>query len=685
MTSNYGRRISILMASFSWIACTETTVMAPPDGMLCSEDVECAPGFSCVEGRCELPSQCPSGSVLAYDATTATWLCHAPTTGGVDPLEALSCEAGEVPVRTSDGWACRFAAQVASQSCNTGQILRWDDASMAWTCAAFPQVSSAVGWTDVSGRPVGLDDGDDDAVGQLGCVNGQTVVFDTSRGGWSCADGVVGLPGPAGVEGPAGPMGFEGPAGPQGIAGPMGPIGPTGPAGAAGLTGPVGAAGATGPRGATGPTGAGGATGPAGVAGLTGATGPPGPVGPTGAAGPTGATGGIVGFQAIVAAAGGTHTSLEAAVGAGARRIFVRDGIYNLTANVQLGSDILIQGESMTQTIIGGTFLISGVSNVTLRNIALRNTGFPGGISTTGDDNVFERVDVQNTVSVGISAGARARVTDCRIQARAFAMQLGAGAWVTRNRVVAGGIIVGDNASVTDNEVTLVADPLNDAISAASRCTIRGNRLVGTGIARTGIDANTGSRIEGNTVDGFRLGISLRSSDGGVISGNVVRNTSDDGIRLDSVVGTGLGFGTLSNNVVYTAGGDAYEIRGTRLAAQGNAAYGAAGHCYFGINNAEITVANNVARDCTLNGYDFSDDFTECSMTGNVAAGNLGSGFVVRALRSTFTGNDATRNIVYGFDMLAMVDGVVVGNLARLNTGGNWNGVPAGGVYASNF
>ena len=101
--------------------------------------------------------------------------------------------------------------------CSDGQWAVWDTAAAAWTCDGFsdttlsdPDVVRAVGtaavdlytgstmdgytllhtesnldWDHLVGVPSGLDDGDDDTLGDLSCGDDESPVYNTS-GGWAC-------------------------------------------------------------------------------------------------------------------------------------------------------------------------------------------------------------------------------------------------------------------------------------------------------------------------------------------------------------------------------------------------------------------------------------------------------------------------------------------------------------------
>jgi hypothetical protein len=101
--------------------------------------------------------------------------------GDADTLQGLSCSPGQVTKRTEDGWICAddnsmTPAEVEALVENYGYSRVAELAPIAFTGS----------FTDLTGTPGDLLDGDDDTLGFLSCVSGQTPAFNGST--WVCSN-----------------------------------------------------------------------------------------------------------------------------------------------------------------------------------------------------------------------------------------------------------------------------------------------------------------------------------------------------------------------------------------------------------------------------------------------------------------------------------------------------------------
>lgn len=84
--------------------------------------------------------------------------------------------------------------ELGSTFCAVGEVLKYD--GVMWVCAADKDSpTTSLDWTAITGRPAGLDDGDDDhdALGGLNCAQGEVAKSD-GNGGWTCQTDEVGIP-----------------------------------------------------------------------------------------------------------------------------------------------------------------------------------------------------------------------------------------------------------------------------------------------------------------------------------------------------------------------------------------------------------------------------------------------------------------------------------------------------------
>lgn len=122
----------------------------------------------------------------------------------------LSCLDGDVPVwdGTLTEWACGFDQDtLADMDCADGQLVRWNGATLGWFCdddidtVLSPDEVDAIvadngyamatdlfggSFADLSGVPDGLDDGDDDTLAGIACVDGEVLLYSLASGGWAC-------------------------------------------------------------------------------------------------------------------------------------------------------------------------------------------------------------------------------------------------------------------------------------------------------------------------------------------------------------------------------------------------------------------------------------------------------------------------------------------------------------------
>ncbi len=110
---------------------------------------------------------------------------------GTDTLTGLGCSDGQLTAFVGSAWSCIDIGTGLALSAGT---LAADETELAGMLDShYLAASYTPTWTDVSSRPAGLDDGDDDTLGALtSCSDGQGLVWDASGAAWVCGDSFSG-------------------------------------------------------------------------------------------------------------------------------------------------------------------------------------------------------------------------------------------------------------------------------------------------------------------------------------------------------------------------------------------------------------------------------------------------------------------------------------------------------------
>jgi hypothetical protein len=170
-------------------------------------------------------------------------------------------------------------------------------------------------------------------------------------------------------------------------------------------------------------------------------------------------------FEAVVAASGGDYTTLGAALNAGKKRIFVRQGTYTETGEYEIAADTVIVGESRENTIIDitGTTNRRQKINASVNDVQISNLTFYSSVET---DYVLDQ-------GGGASDSAyRFRLENCRLTGGGVRIN-GSSAEFT------------DDISILDNAISINATGGGSAIyingstsnSSAGKVRIVGNSL----------------------------------------------------------------------------------------------------------------------------------------------------------------------------------------------------------------
>lgn len=267
--------------------------------------------------------------------------------------------------------------------------------------------------------------------------------------------------------------------------------------------------------------------------------------------------GNIILYETVVDASGnGDYTTIQDALNAEKKRIYVRAGIYNIASSITISkSDIYILGESSKTTILQTSTNISIISitnssqnigNITIENIYFEKTGIQegNGIYVWGNVKTISNVDIKNcnfkNLSYGIYSKSSAAgdvsdilITDCLFESNANGIYcLNAGFPLkinfcffktnTTGIQIAGGVQKG----------TMI-----------NSCLFSANTNYGIYLVDGGNTA-----IIGNTIIGNDIGIGVVSHDDFTITGNTITFNNKEGIKLGVGIGGEIYHGVITGN-----------------------------------------------------------------------------------------------------------------------------------------
>ena len=176
-------------SAVAWICGDDTDNMLTPTEVVAA--VEAAAALA-------LPDATTVGGDAVITTTdTVAWsqLSSVPTglsDGDDDTLGALSCSGDAIPVYSGSAWTC---GTDTDNTLTPTEVVAAVNAAAAVAMTGTLSVggyavlteNSTVGWSQLTGVPTGLADGDDDTLAGLGCADGEVATYDSSTG-WGCAN-----------------------------------------------------------------------------------------------------------------------------------------------------------------------------------------------------------------------------------------------------------------------------------------------------------------------------------------------------------------------------------------------------------------------------------------------------------------------------------------------------------------
>lgn len=333
--------------------------------------------------------------------------------------------------------------------------------------------------------------------------------------------------------------------------------------------------------------------------------------------------------------------------------IYVKDGIYSLTASLSLASNTILKGESRGGTILylsdgsDATVLVgSSITNVNVQNIQIDGnkagqSSAGHGINFAGVSNYkIENVYVKNSYLDGIY------VTGC------------SNGTITQNRIELSeqnGIRVynSNDVHVTNNDISNVGNGYtaisihNSLYNIVSENSVSG---VGTTSGR-GIhirDHANFTVVSSNTVKlTGSEGIFIDESEACAVVGNIVRYAGHDGILVDgSPASTDTNFTTVSANIIQYAGWNAIHLanKGSQNTVMGNTI----------LNPSQVAGSH---YGILISGATNTRNSTHNAIISNTILSNDGSGMGYGIYDNGNAGNDY--NIIIGNTVLGGVSGQI--------------------------
>lgn len=408
---------------------------------------------------------------------------------------------------------------------------------------------------------------------------------------------------------------------------------------------------------------------------------------PPGFADGTDASGSVL-YDAVVASSGGDYTSLQDAVTAGKKTIYVRKGTFTNTSTLTLPDNAVIIGESPTESIITGA-AIQGTGTASISNLKITcNSGGYYAVNISGSGVKVSNVTVETTMNGGISLGDNCNVTNSSITGNYYC-DFGAFSYLSGSKISGASLTCnfGQKSRIIGNSFTSTGGGGYEAISAANSCVVTDNIVVSTGSTGIGIYCHSGSIIQGNRIEGFQTGIyGSTNTDGLICSNNLVKSCSGDAFNIHSYSNTEYGPVTVTGNIAWQPGGIGFSFYPAwKLYASNNSVFDAGSDGFFintGSNN-ELSVVGNSARYCGGKGFNFSGGsytHSNWNINDNQAIGNGSDGFCIFLQASSMSGNVSMSNTGYGYNFPSGLDySTFTGNASSYNTlyGFTATGAPA--------
>ena len=333
-------------------------------------------------------------------------------------------------------------------------------------------------------------------------------------------------------------------------------------------------------------------------------------------------------FEVVVDAAGtGDYTDIQSALNDGKKRIYVRGGTYNLSADIILDNDVLIQGESKYNTIInlnganqikavGDTPYSTGTIAVTNGSATITGSGTSWSANLAAGDyivfngNVYKIVsvdsDTQLTIDIvyegqdesGISYNAGTFKSNIHLEDLTFTGQSGLTAEtgvIYWQGVVKSGV---ENCILTNNDISYSAGVWLKYCYNNSFSLVNSNNNGEYGLWLEYSDNN--SFIDINANNNQNNGININYANNNFLRG-IAANSNEYGIQLSSAEGNIIEQASCKKNKlvgVYILGGGNNILE--NINATDNGEYGVA---FLNASSGNIASGLQIANNSSYNLY----------------------------------------------------------------------------------
>ena len=387
--------------------------------------------------------------------------------------------------------------------------------------------------------------------------------------------------------------------------------------------------------------------------------------------------GGQMIFDAVVdAAGGGDYTTVQDAVNAGEKSIFIKNGSYSIDAVLNItnpGTHLYgesTEGVQISMPNVNSLTINVSASDVVFENITLYKAWNTSLVTWSGSDGLISNCSFENRYATQGSYGwpvLSGGFNNMHVENSKFSSTQGYVIWTGGNSNVFigntiettgwGGTLLwlGQNSRVIGNHffATNATGNSQYGIEVGIDSVITGNILQGaTDMASNyAAIAADNSVITDNMITGFYDGIWSDSGEkGSVVNNNVIRNVARDGIKLSGSCNSGY---------------SGIEVIGNSINGSGQDGIKATPGCNLVISN------NNISGSARY-GIRGDYDFWRTIISNNNIRENLGGGIVMDS-GEYFENSIVTNNIIYNNGGYAIDAGriyysVFIGNIIRYNT-----------------